>query len=104
MVASPITCTGEERASGWKRGHIFGERYEIVARLGSGGMGVVYRAVDRLSQDVVALKVVSSPSQHTDVLLESLRRELLISRKLSHANIVRIYDIGILDETAFVAM
>src|SRR5215208_5912947 len=87
-----------QSASALEPGRVFGERYEIVSPLGSGGMGTVYRAVDRLSGDTVALKIVTSATP------ETLRSELLLARALSHPNIVRIFDIGVLEDTAFISM
>src|SRR5215471_17495862 len=80
-------------------GSVFARRYRIVRLIGAGGMGSVYEAEDELSGDVLALKVISSAAQADD-----LRQELLIGRKLTHKNVVRIYDIGLEDSTLFISM
>jgi len=68
--------------------------YRIVAKIGRGSQGVVYRAIQRCLDRVVALKVVSlrgSPSGH---LQHRLQREARAIGRLSHPNIVRAYDYG----------
>ncbi len=69
-------------------------RYQISQEIGSGGIGRVYRAIDRLKGDTVALKVLLS--QETD-LIQRFKKEFLVLRKLQHPNIVKVYDFGITD-------
>jgi len=74
-------------------GSTFAGRYRIEARIGGGGAGEVYRALDELSGSRVAIKVLfpHGEDRHT---LERLRRELRLVRGLSHPGIVRIHDIS----------
>ena len=74
-------------------GSEFAGRYRIEARIGGGGAGEVYRALDELSGTRVALKVLF-PRGEDPRTLERLRRELRLVRGLSHPGIVRIHDIG----------
>ena len=68
--------------------------YEVLAPLGSGGMGDVYRAHDlRLDRDV-AIKILSSQLANDPAAIARFEREALSVAKLSHANIVAIYEFG----------
>jgi eukaryotic-like serine/threonine-protein kinase len=78
--------------------------YEIVAPLGAGGMGEVYRARDtRLSRDV-ALKVLLPEVAADASRLKRFEKEARAASALNHPNIVTIYDIGSSDSTAYIAM
>ena len=74
-------------------GSEFAGRYRIEARIGGGGAGEVYRALDGLSGARVALKVLF-PRGEDPRTLARVRRELRLVRGLSHPGIVRIHDIG----------
>ena len=69
-------------------------RYRIQEQIGSGGMGVVYRAMDEQLGLCVALKALRPGVTDNGRLEERLRRELLLARQVSHRNAVRIHDIG----------
>ncbi len=68
--------------------------YEIVAPLGTGGMGVVYRARDRRLERDIALKVLKAGLLEDESARRRFRREALALAKLSHPNIAAIYDVG----------
>jgi tetratricopeptide (TPR) repeat protein/predicted Ser/Thr protein kinase len=72
-----------------------GERYQFVEKLGSGGMGIVYRAKDRLLDRVVAYKMLMEQFMEIDEIRERFLREARSAAKLNHPNIVSIYDMGI---------
>lgn len=79
-------------------------RYRVVARLGAGGMGVVYRAHDaRLKRDV-ALKVLSAASMADAERKRRFVKEARAASTLNHPNIVSIHDIDQIDGTDFIAM
>jgi serine/threonine protein kinase/tetratricopeptide (TPR) repeat protein len=78
--------------------------YEILARLGSGGMGDVYRAHDAKLDREVAIKVLPPHFAHDPDLLMRFRREAHVLASLNHPNIVTIYDIGQDRRTVYIAM
>src|SRR5688572_18573515 len=68
-------------------------KYRIVARLGRGGMGTVYRAVDETLDRDVAIKVLNPGLTETD-LLKRFRAEAITLARLNHPNIATIYELG----------
>lgn len=84
-------------------GTLLGGRYRIDAVLGYGGMGVVYRARDlRLDQDI-ALKRIR-PDRMSPERRETLRREIILSRKVTHENVCRVFDLVEVQGEEFVSM
>ncbi|HVF63932.1 MAG TPA: serine/threonine-protein kinase [Casimicrobiaceae bacterium] len=82
-------------------------RYEIRRELGRGAMGVVYEAYDPMIKRVVALKTVRADQLARDdapVVLARFRREAQAAGRLTHPNIVAIYDFDEDEGTAFIAM
>ena len=76
-------------------GQSLGVRYEVKALLGAGGMGMVYRAVDRELQEVVAIKTLKPGIIASDTTaLERFKSEIRLARKISHRNVVRTHDLG----------
>ena len=76
-------------------GTIIAGRYEVAKMLGSGGMGMVVKVIDRLlDNDTVALKLLYPHLVKDDIVFARFRNEVLVSRRLSHPNIVRLYDFG----------
>jgi len=86
-------------------GQVVAGRYEIIDLLGSGGMGVVYRARDRELDEVVALKALRPDGTTADPhAVERFRRELRLARRVSHPNVVRTHDIGEASGYRFITM
>ena len=89
-------------------GDVFGPRYRILRLLGAGGMGIVYHAWDEELGVAVALKVirpeVSADPAMAKELEKRFKRELLLARKVSHHNVVRIHDIGEVDGIKYITM
>ncbi len=75
-------------------GHHFAERYEIVAMIGTGGMGTVYRARDLELDEEVAIKTLRPELMMDDTLLERFKSEIRLARRISHRNVVRTHDFG----------
>ncbi len=84
-------------------GTILGGRYRIDGVLGFGGMGVVYRARDLKLDQEIALKRIR-PDRVSPERRETLRREIILSRKVTHENVCRVYDLVEIDGEEFVSM
>jgi len=84
-------------------GTVLAGRFRIVALLGRGGMGEVYRADDLTLDQPVALKFLPEAANDAD-RLERFRQEVKIARKVSHPNVCRVYDISEADGRPFLSM
>src|SRR5215831_20551988 len=80
------------------------ERYEILATLGAGGMGVVYKARDRETNTIVALKVIHPAIACQPDILNRFRAELVLARQITHKNVCRAYDFGRFDDVVAISM
>ena len=86
-------------------GSVFAGRYEIKEVLGMGGMGVVYRAMDRELGEPVAIKTLRTEVVGSDgVALERFKQEIRLARKITHRNVVRTYDLGEVNGTYYLTM
>jgi eukaryotic-like serine/threonine-protein kinase len=85
-------------------GVLFGGRYEILGILGQGGMGAVYKARDRELDRLIALKVIRPELATDPAILLRFKQELILSRNITHKNVVRIYDLGEADGIRFISM
>ena len=85
-------------------GVLLGNRYEIVATLGEGGMGAVYKARDRELDRMVALKVIRPELAGRPEILQRFKQELILARKVTHRNVIRIFDLGDADGIKFITM
>ena len=100
-----VTRRGARKAASLVEiGSILGGRYEILAQLGEGGMGAVYKARDREVERLVALKIIRPELAHDESILRRFRQELVITRQITHRNVVRIFDLGVLDGVRFISM
>lgn len=80
------------------------QRYDIHAEVGRGGMGIVYRARDRETGDVVALKVLRPEIALRPELIDRFKSELLLARKVTHKNVCRTYELLRFGDTVAIAM
>ena len=77
-----------------KEGVILGERYEIIARIGTGGMADVYKAQDRKLNRLVAVKVMKAEFREDTGFVAKFQKEAQAAAKLAHPNVVNVYDVG----------
>ena len=85
-------------------GDLIGARYEILSILGRGGMGAVYKALDREVGRTVALKLIRPELASDPAMLARFKQELLTSTQVTHRNVIRIYDIADADGMKFITM
>ena len=85
-------------------GTILGGRYEILKLLGEGGMGAVYKARDTELDRLVALKVIRPELANQPQILQRFKQELILARKVTHRNVIRIFDLGQADGIKFITM
>src|SRR3989454_1064781 len=95
---------GREGSSRFTPGAVISGRYRLVALLGRGGMGEVYRADDLTLDHPVALKFLPEDVAHDGARLAQFHNELRIARQVSHKNVCRLYDLGEADGRQFLTM
>ena len=99
-----FTRTLETSVDELRRGALFAERYEIIEKLGTGGMGAVYRADDtKIGQDI-ALKLIKPEIASDKKTIERFRNELKTTRMISHRNVCRMFDLGETKDTFYITM
>src|SRR5258708_12636216 len=85
-------------------GTLLGARYRVLRVLGQGGMGAVYQARDQELDRIIALKVIRPELASNPSILQRFKQELILSRNVTHKNVVRIFDLGEADGTRFITM
>jgi len=85
-------------------GDVIGGRYEIQLLLGEGGMGAVYKAMDREVERTVALKLIRPELASNPSILARFKQELLTAHQVTHKNVIRIYDLGEAEGVKFITM
>jgi serine/threonine protein kinase/tetratricopeptide (TPR) repeat protein len=83
---------------------VLAQRYQILQTLGEGGMGAVYKANDLELDRMVALKVIRPELAKNPAIIDRFKQELLLSQKVTHRNVIRIYDLGEGDGVKFITM
>jgi serine/threonine protein kinase/class 3 adenylate cyclase len=83
---------------------IFPKRYEVLGAIGAGGMGIVYKAKDRETNELLALKVLRPEVACDPVVQANFKGELRMARKITHKNVCRIYDLNRSDDIVFASM
>ena len=79
-------------------------RYELIEKIGEGGMAIVYKGKDRLLNRYVAIKILRPEYTKDEEFIESFKRESQASARLSHPNIVGVYDVGKEGNIHFIVM
>ncbi|MGG6310081.1 Stk1 family PASTA domain-containing Ser/Thr kinase [Paenibacillus macerans] len=85
-------------------GHELGGRYQIIERIGGGGMALVYKAQDILLNRYVAIKVLRQQFVNDEEFIRRFRREAQSAASLSHPNIVSVYDVGQEEDIHYIVM
>jgi serine/threonine-protein kinase len=85
-------------------GKVLGDRYEIIEKIGGGGMALVYKAKCRLLNRFVAIKVLRPEFIEDEDFVKKFRREAQSAASLSHPNIVGIYDVGTEGNSYYIVM
>ncbi|MGD8538954.1 MAG: protein kinase [Candidatus Aminicenantes bacterium] len=85
-------------------GSTFAGRYQIIEELGKGGMGWVYRAMDKKLSEEVALKLIKPEIASDKKTVQRFSNELKIARKIAHKNVGKMYDLNEEDGTHYITM
>jgi serine/threonine protein kinase len=80
------------------------KRYEILGEIGRGGMGIVFRARDRQTSEVVAVKLLKPEIAADHDAMERFKNEMRLARKVTHKNVCRIYEFNPVDSSAYISM
>lgn len=99
-----LTKTSDAGTDMLPAGTLLAKRYRILEIAGVGGMGIVYRAQDEKLDVQVAIKILRHDRSIDAEALERFRREVLLSRKVSHPNVIRLHDLGQDGELLFMTM
>jgi serine/threonine protein kinase len=91
---SPPAGPPDDAAEVIKPGLVIDGRYEVLAHLGDGATASVFKAADHELGDVIAMKVFHLMISRNDSMAERMKLEIKACRKLSHRNIIKIFDIG----------
>jgi len=99
-----VTKTLETRARGLTKGTTFASRYEVIEELGKGGMGRVYKALDKEINEEVAIKLLKPEIASDESTVERFRNELKFARKIAHKNVCKMYHLSKEEETPYITM
>ena len=83
---------------------LLNQRYELVAQQGSGGMSVIYKALDRSLERMVAIKILRPALTQDPAFLEKFQQEARSIARMSHPNIVTVHDVGNDGATHYIVM
>ena len=85
-------------------GKLLGNRYEIIKKIGNGGMATVYKATDKILKRSVAVKILRDEFTTDEEFIRRFEAEAQSAARLTHANIVSIYDVGVEGNLYFIVM
>ncbi|TYZ21689.1 Stk1 family PASTA domain-containing Ser/Thr kinase [Selenomonas ruminis] len=83
---------------------VLDQRYELQEQIGGGGMADVYKAKDLLLNRPVAVKILHDQFKSDTEFIDKFNREAQAAARLSHPNIVNIYDVGVMDDAHYIVM
>lgn len=99
-----VTETIEAPKEDLATGSTFAGRYQIIEELGKGGMGRVYKALDKEVHEKVAIKLIKPEIAADKKTIDRFRNELKFSRKISHKNVCRMYDLNKEEDSYYITM
>ena len=85
-------------------GSLFAERYQIIEELGKGGMGKVYKVLDKEIDEKIAIKLLKPEIASEEKIIERFQNELKFARKITHKNVCRMYDLIKFEGTPYITM
>ena len=85
-------------------GKLLGNRYEIIEKVGNGGMATVYKATDKVLKRYVAVKILRDEFTTDEEFIKRFEVEAQSAARLTHANIVSIYDVGAEENLYYIVM
>jgi serine/threonine-protein kinase len=102
--ASPRQLSTGELATGQTGSDLVDKRYRLIALLGQGGMGNVYKARDIELDEIVALKTLKQELVGDATSVARFRAEVKLARRVTHPNVARTFDIGMSDDIPYLTM
>ena len=103
IPASP-TKTLETPTEELTTGSTFAGRYQIIEELGRGGMGRVYKVLDKDIDEKVALKLLNPEVAADETIIKRFQNELKFARKITHKNVCKMYHLAKKEETPYITM
>ncbi len=103
-TSDSFTATAQTPIREFTRGSTLVKRYEIIEKLGRGGMGQVFRVVDKTINEEMALKLINPAIASNEKTVERFKNELKFARKITHKNVCRMYDLNESEGTLFITM
>jgi len=100
----PPTRTIQAPSQELETGTTFAGRYQVIEEIGRGGMGRVYKVLDREINEKVALKLIKGDVAADKDTINRFRNELKNARKISHKNVCRMYHLGMEKGTPYITM
>src|SRR5438093_6384361 len=81
-----------------------GHRYTVLGETGRGGMGTVYRVHDHEADEIIAVKILHSDIATNQKMIDRFKTEMKLSRRVTHKNVCRIYDINRSGDLTYISM
>jgi serine/threonine-protein kinase len=103
-VSTALSTTSSVDEGRFLPGTVVGGRYRIAGLLGRGGMGEVYRATDLTLGQAVALKFLPEATSNDERALARFYNEVRVARQVTHPNVCRVYDVGIVQNLHYISM
>jgi len=103
-ISASHTATARIPVREFSRGSTLAGRYEVIEKLGRGGMGKVFRVVDKTINEEMALKLINPAIASDEKTVERFKNELKFARKITHKNVCRMFDINESEGTLYITM